>query len=526
MIQARDRRIGGIATMPSRAQTFQVVLASILPQLDRVFVYFDKYVEVPSAFRDHSKIVPLLPSQFGEFAGYGKFLGVRAHGEPCLYFCFDDDILYPPDYVEVMTGALYRHRLQAVVGVHASLLKSPYLSYRRDRDVVGFSHALGVDCYFDILGTGTMAFHTGIFRFDPGSWRFRDMADIMVAIEAAKQGLPRVSIRRPKDYLRPLDKGQSDSIYTRLVDDDSRQTAIVRQALQSYPLSWSFSPIVPQPELSAKDQGHPSVFIDATHGVVPAADVTLFTHRNLIDTDRFVTQLRNRRRPYVPLNACLKGEGDALTIDDSTYAAMQAARLAREHGHAVTLFVNGYNIRENKPYYFSRLNAALDGAKVEAVIYEGCEYDLRARAAKQRFRSSVKMRLAQVGTELDRENFVCEIGALLGIDDIVVPLFLQPITSADLMQLGAGGVDIQNHGWTHAPVGALPPEAYAANIQRGREWLHETCNADADLFAAPNGDGLPLWHTSPHYRTWLLHDGARPLGKLAPGLFNRRTLSV
>jgi len=526
MTYAHDRRIGGMATMPSRAQTFEVALASVLPQLDRLFIYFDKFVEVPGAFRDHSKIVPLLPSQLGEFAGCGKFLGIQAHGEPCLYFCFDDDILYPPDYVEVMTRALYRHRLQAVIGVHASILKPPYLSYRRDRDVAEFSQALGVDCCFDILGTGTMAFHTGVFRFDQGTWCFRDMADIMVAIEAAKQGLPRISIRRPKDYLRPLDGVQSDSVYARLVNDDSRQTSMVRQALRSYPLSWSFSPVVPRAALSAQNEERPIVSIDTTHGIVSAADVTLLTHRNLMDADQFVTHLRNRELPYVPLDACLRGEGDALTIDDSTFAAMQAARVAREHGHAVTLFLNGYNIVERKPYHFSRLNAALDGAEVENILYEGRKYDLRASAAKQCFRSIVKTRLAQLGSDQDRQDFVTEIGVLLGIEQIVVPPLLQPITSADVMELAANGVDLQNHGWMHAPVGALSPEGYAANIRRGREWLREICGAKADLFAVPNGVGLPLWHASPHYRAWLLLDETRPLGELAAGLFNRRTLPV
>jgi hypothetical protein len=47
----------------------------------------------------------------------------------------------------------------------------------------------------------------------------------------------------------------------------------------------------------------------------------------------------------------------------------------------------------------------------------------------------------------------------------------------------------------------------------------------ADLFAVPDGAGLPLWHASQDYNAWLLLDGHRPLGMLAPGLYNRRTLT-
>ena len=105
-----------------------------------------------------------------------------------------------------------------------------------------------------------------------------------------------------------------------------------------------------------------------------------------------------------------------------------------------------------------------------------------------------------------------------------VPPWLEPIGTADVVALANEGIDIQNQGWTQAPVGSLPPEQYAANIRRGREWLHEVCGTEADLFAVPNGDALPLWHTSAEYRAWFMHDQTRPPGELATGLFNRRTL--
>src|SRR5229473_4838824 len=223
MIENQDqlRRIGGMATMPSRAHTLGTVLASILPQLDRLFVFFDKHEKIPQAFMGHPKIVPLLPSRFGALAGCGKFLGMELESQPCLYFCFDDDILYPPGYVEFMTRGLYRHRLQAVIGLHANVLKPPHLSYKRDRDVLHFTDALELDAHFDVLGTGTIAFHTGTFRFDPRAWQFKDMTDLMLAIEAAKQGLPRIAIRRPKNYLLPLETHQNDSIFLGLSSDDS-----------------------------------------------------------------------------------------------------------------------------------------------------------------------------------------------------------------------------------------------------------------------------------------------------------------
>jgi peptidoglycan/xylan/chitin deacetylase (PgdA/CDA1 family) len=290
-------------------------------------------------------------------------------------------------------------------------------------------------------------------------------------------------------------------------------------------LSWSFSPIAPQDELSADDQECGRVVIEATHGVVPALDATRLTHVGLIETDMFIAQLRKRSRPYVSLDACLRGEGDALTIDDSTRAGLEAARLARKYGHEVTFFLNAYNIAEETPYFFARLSAALDITKAEIVAFEGDEYNLETVAGKQRFRAAVKGRLAQLGSDQDCQDFVSEIGLLLGIDEIVVPEWLRPITTAEVRELAAEGVAMQNHGWTHLLVGGLSPNAYADNIRRGREWLQDVCGAEADFFAVPNGDALPLWQTSADYRAWLMLDGKRRFGQLAPGVFNRRALT-
>jgi hypothetical protein len=266
--------------------------------------------------------------------------------------------------------------------------------------------------------------------------------------------------------------------------------------------------------------------IYAMHGVAADSSPDLFVHRNLLDTNRFVAHLLQRERPYVPLAACLKGEGDALTIDDSIHAAAQAAHLARKHGHAVTLFLNGYNIERSEPYFFSRLNAALDATKVERALFNGITHDLRSGAAKQRFRSSVKQRFSLLGSDIERQNVVDEINDLLGTSESILPSFLRPITRRELTELVADGVDIQNHGWTHVQVGALPPDQHAADIRRGRDWLRSACGSEADLFAVPNGDGLPLWEVSPNYSAWFLLDDVHPLGECMPGLYNRLTLNL
>ena len=268
------------------------------------------------------------------------------------------------------------------------------------------------------------------------------------------------------------------------------------------------------------------MIIDTTHGAVAGASRSHFVHRNLLDLDRLETFLCARARPYVPLEACLRGEGDAFTLDDSTVAAAVAARLARQLGHAVTLFINGWNIEQAKPYFFSRLNVALDNACARPVIFRGISHDLRSAPGKQRFRAFVKSRLARMGAEADRQDLVTEVGRLLGVSDLSVPDYLKPLAVAELKALAGDGVDIQNHGWTHVQIGALPLAAHAADIRAGRDWLELQLGTDAGLFAVPNGDGLPPAPGFGSCRAWFLLDARRPAGPCGPGLINRRTLNL
>jgi hypothetical protein len=231
-------RIGGMATMPSRAHTLHIALERILPQVDRLFLYLDRYESIPERIAAYPNIIPVLPKDIGEFLGAGKFVGLQLIHEPCLYFCFDDDILYPPRYVEHMATALYRYSYRAIVGMHATILKPPYLSYVRDRFVWHFMSGLTVDCMVDELGTGTLAFHSDYFRIDPREWPHHDMCDLLLAIDAVRQGLPRISIRRPSKYLLPIEQDQGDSSWTSAKKDDSRQTAIMRQAIEDHPFRW------------------------------------------------------------------------------------------------------------------------------------------------------------------------------------------------------------------------------------------------------------------------------------------------
>ncbi len=228
-----------MATMPSRAHTLIPALNSILPQVDRLFLFFDKTDSVPDWVRTRPKIIPLLPAHCGEFGSDGKFLGAVLLDGPCLYFCFDDDILYPPGYVELLASGLERHDFRALVGIHATRFCAPHRSYRQDREVLHFGASLRSDLLADEVGAGTLAYHSGHVRIDPRSWPYHTMGDLMIAIEGARQAVPRIALRRPLNFVTPLEEVQEDSLFRRLLDDDSLESSVMQAGFREYPQGWT-----------------------------------------------------------------------------------------------------------------------------------------------------------------------------------------------------------------------------------------------------------------------------------------------
>jgi hypothetical protein len=235
-------RIGGMATMPSRIESLRIALPHIVAQVDTLYLYLDKYEEVPPELSAMPKVVALLPADpASSLAAAGKFHGLSLRAGPCLYFCFDDDIVYGDGYVDHLAAALRRHDYEPVVGLHGAVYRMPIASYVRDRQLLHFNKALGFDVVVDELGTGTIAFHSSAIRIEPHRWLNPNMADLQLMIDAVRQRKQRICIRRPPGLLKPIAENQPDSLYRRSLVDDLAETHLLRAAMKHYPGSWCMS---------------------------------------------------------------------------------------------------------------------------------------------------------------------------------------------------------------------------------------------------------------------------------------------
>jgi hypothetical protein len=222
--------IGGLATMPSRRDTAALAIKSILPNVDRLYVYLDRFTTVPS-YVVHPKIVILKSQDFGAIGANGKLLGLAMAGPDDFYVCFDDDNFYPRDFCLRLRLMLLALNRSAAVGIHGSLLPDDFVSFSRQRTIFHFASRKICPRRVDVLATNGCMFRVGEIQFDVLRWPEINMVDLNFALESARRHVESWILPKCRHWVRPLKECQEDSIFMSLEKDDSRQTELAHQLL-------------------------------------------------------------------------------------------------------------------------------------------------------------------------------------------------------------------------------------------------------------------------------------------------------
>ena len=154
----------------------------------------------------------------------------------------DDDINYPPDYVEKMVKEVEIHDKKSIVGVHgASLPFGPALSrwsqYKNQRRSHIFSQEHASRIQVDILGTGTVAFHSSLGFPDGNSMNTLKMVDLHFATWAMKNQIPMQLVPRKRNWLNEFEDIEEERIWNQAQEDKELQIQML-DIIQSQPI-WS-----------------------------------------------------------------------------------------------------------------------------------------------------------------------------------------------------------------------------------------------------------------------------------------------
>jgi hypothetical protein len=263
------------------------------------------------------------------------------------------------------------------------------------------------------------------------------------------------------------------------------------------------------------------------HGVVEKRNKKNFLHRNMLDSEKFKEYLLRRENMFVSLDNALRGDGDALTIDDGTEAGAEAAQIAISLGHQVSLFINPFYIADNQPYIFVLLNVTLHSLDKNKAVFAGESFSLNCFEEKKAFRKIIKNYLAKYSDYAERLKILNDFISSNRIRLCDLPHHLKVISVERLRKLTQAGVDIQNHGWTHCDFSSLSMDEIIESIRRANEWFISEINYQTNYFAVPFGDVIPpskniLRETS----CWFLLHDLLGTGFVGEKIYNRAPLEL
>jgi len=175
-----------IASIPDRELLLEKTVNSLLPQVDKLNIMLNGYVNTPHFCHNEKISACHLDNSKGDGA---KFYGLR-YVKGYIFTC-DDDLLYPPDYVEVMIKELETYKDKVILSNHGRIMnEKPVSNSYTDRKAA--FHCLKTENYrgfIDIGGTGVMAWHSGTFFPDIDRITLPNMGDIWIAKFASEQGV-------------------------------------------------------------------------------------------------------------------------------------------------------------------------------------------------------------------------------------------------------------------------------------------------------------------------------------------------
>lgn len=205
--------VAGMATVAGNEEALRATVMSLLPQVDRLFVYLNHFRDVPAFLQRHAKITCHIDTDGRRYGDAGKFWGLEQSPD-AVYVTCDDDIVYPSDFTTRLVEELAQSRGAAAVGVHGSLVLQPCPGYYRDgsRAVFHFERALMRRRRVHVVATNACAFHSSVVRMTMADFKAANMADIWLAQYLQREGLPAYVLPRPEKWLRPIEV-QRPTIY-------------------------------------------------------------------------------------------------------------------------------------------------------------------------------------------------------------------------------------------------------------------------------------------------------------------------
>lgn len=213
-------KIVNIATCKRRAKHLQATIDSI-KGVDQINVLANDYKPNVTG----ANVIEMVQ----DFGARSKFF-LQSNFKDCYYFTCDDDLIYHKDYFNYLVERIEEKERKCVVGVHGSIYKFwPIENYYWSQDVLHFSNQLKSDKFVNLIGTGTLCFHSSLFENVDlfNSIPVNNGIDPHFAKICIDNNIPMLSVNRPSNFVIEQGGSQECSIWHDAAKECSELTEVV-----------------------------------------------------------------------------------------------------------------------------------------------------------------------------------------------------------------------------------------------------------------------------------------------------------
>lgn len=219
------KKIVGIASTPNRIEGLKDTIKCLSPQVDHIYVWLNGYEKIPP-IKETNVTFHLSPINEGAIAKL-KILELIKENN-FYYFTCDDDIIYPPNYVE---HNLSIYEPGSIQSSHAKIFPPFPISSYAHNDISGFYFGSEINhkTPVHIIGTGVSLMDSNVAKnINYKEFATPNMLDIWVSCWAQQTQTPLYVVPHPQSWLIPnpiID--QTNSIWSHTSISDSIQTQLV-----------------------------------------------------------------------------------------------------------------------------------------------------------------------------------------------------------------------------------------------------------------------------------------------------------
>lgn len=226
-----------IATYPGRINVLPIAIASLIDQVDHLFIYLNNYRSVPEFLLTHNrkdKITYILDTDSKKRAA-AKFFWVQS--TKGIQLTCDDDIAYPNDYVKSMVNELKKHPDNTIIAVHGAIYKNVVSDAIASREhVFNFKSPLKTSQHVHLAGTGTLCFKTGTLQRKEFNdlWSFAASTDEWLACFSKQHSIKLILINRTKNWMKSIE-GMTHGLHEEKQADSSLKNKANNLLLKNNP---------------------------------------------------------------------------------------------------------------------------------------------------------------------------------------------------------------------------------------------------------------------------------------------------